>query len=147
MEQYICTVSPFVTVIFSVKDWPVNIFPIAIQDHSMLWNLALHTQATAFQRMNCKKINLNRIFYRSNRLSLQLNRPLRNTRITFAFCFGQAWAPYSCNGHKHRCKHVSDSVPGSFDTRKHFDYIASLTGIVMIINCSISSSCNDRSNH
>ena len=54
----------------------------------MLYNLALHTQATTFQRMDCKKLNLNRVFYRSNRLSLQLNRPLRNTRITFAFCFG-----------------------------------------------------------
>ena len=41
---------------------------------------------------------------------------------------------------------VSDSVSSSFDTREHFDYnIASLTGIV--INCSVSSSCNDRSNH
>ena len=58
----------------------------------------------------------------------------------------KAWYPYSCNGRKHRCKHVSDSVPSSFDTREHFDYnIASLTGIV--INCSVSSSCNDRSNH
>ena len=26
--------------------------------------------------------------YRSDRLSLQLNGPLRNTFITFAFCFG-----------------------------------------------------------
>ena len=59
----------------------------------------------------------------------------------------KAWSPYSCNGRKHRCKHVSDSVPSSFDTREHFDYnIASLTGIV-VINCSVSSSCNDRSNH
>ena len=50
------------------------------------------------------------------------------------------------NSRKHRCKHVSDSVPSSFDTREHFDYnIASLTGIVF--NCSVSSSCNDRSNH
>ena len=52
----------------------------------------------------------------------------------------------SCNGRKHRCKYVSDSVPSSFDTREHFDYnIASFTNIV--INCSSSSSCNDRSNH
>ena len=29
---------------------------------------------------------------------------------------------YSCDGRKHRCKHVSDSVPSSFDTREHFDY-------------------------
>ena len=59
----------------------------------------------------------------------------------------KAWCPYSCNGRNHRCKHVSDSsVPSSFDTCEHFDYnIASLTGI--IINCSVSSSCNDRSNH
>ena len=56
----------------------------------------------------------------------------------------------SCTHHKywavpkHRCKH--DSVPSNFDTRKHFDYnIASLTGIV--IYCSVSSSCNDCSNH
>ena len=43
-------------------------------------------------------------------------------------------------------KHVSDSAPSSFDTREHFDdNIASLTGIV--ISCSVSSSCNDRSNH
>ena len=50
------------------------------------------------------------------------------------------------NGRKHLCKHVSDSVPSSFDTREHFDYnIASLTSIV--IGCSVSSSCNDRSNH
>ena len=55
----------------------------------MLGNLALHTQATTFQRVNClEKLNLNRVIYRSNRLSLQLNRPLGNTRITFAFCFG-----------------------------------------------------------
>ena len=54
--------------------------------------------------------------------------------------------PYSCNGRKHRCKHVSDSVPSSFDTLKYFDYnIASLTGIV--IKCSVSSSCNDRRSH
>ena len=52
--------------------------------------------------------------------------------------------PYSCNGRKHRCKHVSDSVLSSFDTREHFDYnITSLTSIV--INFSVSSSCNDRS--
>ena len=55
----------------------------------MFCNLTLHTQATTFQRVDCKeKLNLNRVFYRSNRLSLQLNRALRNTRITFAFCFG-----------------------------------------------------------
>ena len=58
----------------------------------------------------------------------------------------KAWSPYSCNGRNHHRKHVSDSVPSSSDTREHFDYnIASLTGIV--INCSVSSSCNDRSNH
>ena len=58
----------------------------------------------------------------------------------------KAWSPYSCNGRKHRYKHVSDSVPTNFDTHEHFDYnIASFTGIV--INCSVSSSCNDRSNH
>ena len=28
----------------------------------------------------------------------------------------KAWSPSSCNGRKHRCKHVSDSVPSSFDT-------------------------------
>ena len=55
----------------------------------MLRNLALHTKATTLQHVDCKeKLNLNRVFYLSNRLSLQLNRPLRNTRITFAFCFG-----------------------------------------------------------
>ena len=64
----------------------------------------------------------------------------------FANSYCKAWSPYSCNGRKHRCKHASDSVPGSFDTCEHFDYnTASLTGIV--INCSVSSSCNDRSNH
>ena len=58
----------------------------------------------------------------------------------------KAWSPYSCNGRKHRRKHVFESVPSSSDTREHFDYnIASFTGIV--INCSVSSSCNDRSNH
>ena len=58
----------------------------------------------------------------------------------------KAWSPYSCNGRKHRRKHVSDSVPSSYDAREHFDYnIASLTGIVF--NCSVSSSCSDRSNH
>ena len=57
----------------------------------------------------------------------------------------KAWSPYSCNGRKHRRKHVSDSVPSSSDTREHFDYnITSSTGNV--INCSVSSSCNDRSN-
>ena len=57
----------------------------------------------------------------------------------------KAWSPYSCNGRKHRCKHVSESVPSGSDTREHFDYnIASLTCIV--INCSVSSSFNDRSN-
>ena len=35
MEQHICTISPFMTTLFSVKDWLVNIFLIAIQDHSM----------------------------------------------------------------------------------------------------------------
>ena len=35
-----------------------------------------------------EKLNLNRVFYRSDRLGLQLNRPLRNTRITFGFRFG-----------------------------------------------------------
>ena len=89
MEQHTCTISPFITALFSVKDWLVNMFPIAIRDHSMLCNLALHTQSTTFQRVGCKeKLNLNRIFYHSNRLSLQLNRPLRNTKLTFAFCFG-----------------------------------------------------------
>ena len=58
----------------------------------------------------------------------------------------KAWSPYSCNGRKHRLKHVSDSVLSISDTCEHFDYnIASLTGIVM--NCSVSSSCNDRTNH
>ena len=58
----------------------------------------------------------------------------------------KAWSPYSCNGRKHRRKHVSDSVPSSSDTHEHFDYnIASLTGIV--INCLVSSICNDRNNH
>ena len=37
------------------------------------------------------------------------------------------------------------TVPNSFDTREHFDYNKSLTGIA--INCSVSPSCNDRSNH
>ena len=37
----------------------------------MLCNLALHTQATTFQRVDCKKLTLNRIFYRSNRPSQQ----------------------------------------------------------------------------
>ena len=76
---------------------------------------------------------VDRVFYRSNRLSLQLNRPLRNTKITFAFCFGKACSPYSCNDRKHRCKHVSDSVPSSFDIHEHFDYnIASLAGIIIV---------------
>ena len=58
----------------------------------------------------------------------------------------KAWSPYSCNGRKHRCKHVSDAVSSSSDKREHFDYnIASLAGTV--INCSVSSSCNDRSDH
>ena len=53
---------------------------------------------------------------------------------------------FSCNGRKHSCKYVSDPVPSSFDTREHIDCnIASLTGIV--INFSVSSSCNDRSYH
>ena len=30
MEQHICAVSPFITALFSVKDWLVNNFPIAI---------------------------------------------------------------------------------------------------------------------
>ena len=48
-----------------------------------------HTQATTFQQVDCgEKLDLSGVFCRSNRLSLQLNRPLRNTRITFAFCFG-----------------------------------------------------------
>ena len=88
MEQHTCTVSPFIIALFSVIDWFVNIFPIAIQDHSMLCNLACTAQ-TGNNARGCKeKLNLNRVFYRSNGLSLQLNRPLRNTRITFAFCFG-----------------------------------------------------------
>ena len=36
------------------------------------------------------------------------------------------------------------TVPSNFDTREHIN-IASFAGIV--INCSVSSSCNDRSNH
>ena len=28
MEQYICIVSPFMTALFSVKDWLVNIFKV-----------------------------------------------------------------------------------------------------------------------
>ena len=35
-----------------------------------------------------EKLDLNRVFYSSDRLSLQLNRPLRDNRITLAFCFG-----------------------------------------------------------
>ena len=27
----------------------------------------------------------------------------------------KAWSPYSCNGRKHHCKHVSDFVPSSFE--------------------------------
>ena len=54
----------------------------------MLYNLALHTQATTFKRVDCKeKVNLNRVFYRSDCLSLQLHHPLRNTRITFCFAY------------------------------------------------------------
>ena len=49
-----CTVSPFITALFSVKDWLVNIF-----------NLALHTRATTFKRVDCKeKLTLNKVFYR-----------------------------------------------------------------------------------
>ena len=85
-EQHICIVSSFITALFSVKNWSVSIFPIAIRDHSMLCNLALHTKATTFHRVDCKeKSNLKRILYRSES---PINRPLRNTRITFAFCFG-----------------------------------------------------------
>ena len=53
MEQYICTVSPFIIALFSVKDWFVNIFPIAVLDQSMLCNLALHRQGTAFKCVDC----------------------------------------------------------------------------------------------
>ena len=67
MKQHICTVSPFITALLSVKDWLVEIFPIAIGDHSMLSNLAMHTWATTFQRVDCKeKLNFNRGFHRSN---------------------------------------------------------------------------------
>ena len=52
----------------------------------------------------------------------------------------KAWSPYSCNGRKHRCKHVSDSVPSNFDTREHFDYIIS-SFIGTVVNCSVLSSC------
>ena len=39
-------------------------------------------------------------------------------------------------------ENVSDSVPSSLDTREHFDCnIANLTSTV--INCSVSSGCND----
>ena len=41
MEQYISTVTTFITALFSAKDWSVNIFSIAIQDHSVFCNLAL----------------------------------------------------------------------------------------------------------
>ena len=75
-----------------------------------------------------------------------LRPPSQFNEMIISVLVVKAWSPYSCNGRKHRCKHVSDSVPNSSDTREHFDYnIASLTGIV--INCSVSSSCNDRSNH
>ena len=30
MEQYICTVPPFITALFLVNDWSVNIFSITI---------------------------------------------------------------------------------------------------------------------
>ena len=57
-----------------------------------------------------------------------------------------AWSPYSCNDCKHRRKHVPNSVPSNFDVCGHFDCnIASFTSIV--INGSVSSSCNDRSHH
>ena len=48
------------------------------------------------------------------------------------------------NDRKHRRKHLPNSVPRKFDTREQFDHnIASFTSIV--INHSVSSSCNDRS--
>ena len=53
--------------------------------------MAPHTQATTFQRVVCKgELTLNMVFYPYIYyiLSLQFNRPLRNTGITFAFCSG-----------------------------------------------------------
>ena len=42
--------------------------------------------------------------------------------------------------------HASSSVLSNFDTLEHFDYgIGSFANIV--INCSVSSSCNDPSHH
>ena len=72
--------------------------------------------------------------------------PRGNLITAIYYTSSKAWSPCSWNGRKHRSKHVSDSVPSSSDTREHFDCnIASLSSIV--INCSVSSSCNDCSNH
>ena len=130
--------------------------------------------STCFSRTNCLKANyiaLRRGFFSDYSLQCLQKKAItihvfarkKSTRLwgifnnykeklsasrvhTAALIESQAWSQHSCNGRKHRCKHVSDSVPSSFDTREHFDYnIASLTGIV--INCSVSSSCNDRSNY
>ena len=78
---------------------------------------------------------------------IQLTTQLINCHILSCIIIcSKAWSLYCCNGRKHRRKHVSDSVPSSSDTREHFDYnMAILTGIV--INCSVSSSCSDCSNH
>ena len=58
----------------------------------------------------------------------------------------KAWSPYSCNDHKHRRKHVPNSVLSNSDAGEHFDCnITSFTSI--LINCSVSSSSNDRSHH
>ena len=75
-----------------------------------------------------------------------INTPTWELITTIYYTSSKAWSPYSCNGRKHLCKHVSDSVPSSFDTREHFDYnIARFTSIAN--NCSVSFGCNDRSNH
>ena len=34
--------------------------------------------------------------------------------IICSLCKNKAWSPYSYNGSKHRCKHISDSVPSNF---------------------------------
>ena len=72
--------------------------------------------------------------------------PRGNLITAIYYTSSKAWSPYNCNDRKHLCKHVSDSVPSSFDTLGHFDCnIASLASIV--INCSVSSGCNDCSKH
>ena len=64
----------------------------------------------------------------------------------FSECAARFLIRPGCNDRKDPHRYIPNSVPSNFDTDEHFDYnIPSFTSIA--INCSVSSSCTDRSHH